>query len=437
MTGHWWYRFTHSRHVAPLVASKQAKVILGAGLCSLVLAFAVAYSTTRDDRAERVLAVPGSTTTAAEPSFADGTSTSASLADPTASGAPTSQLTTPTPPATVAPTGCRASDELSALPMRAKLAQLIYVGVPDLASAQSALSGAAPAGGVILIGKGKDWFAQGRLAAVAKGARVQPVVAADEEGGRVQRIDAVAGPMPSARTMRTTMTTEQVRALGEKRGRALLSHGISMDLAPVVDLYEAGNAVINDRAFDADPAVVVAYARAFAEGLQRAGVTPVLKHFPGHGRSSGDSHKQQVSTPPLSSLKQKDLIPYAQLMPAIPQVMMGHLDVPGLTDPGVPTSVSAKAINGLLRGDYKFGGLVLTDDLTGMVAITSRFSLDQAVIAALNAGADVALASFTSAGAFTTLLDRMEAAVASGKLPKARVDSALQRAASVKPGRRC
>ncbi len=416
--------------------------IAAVAVCSLLLAnLTVAFATTRGDKATRVLAAPASTTTSVQEVGGGGAANISSVGlEPPASVDRGSRPNPPAPPATVTgppSTACTAGADLSSLSTRAKLAQLLYVGASDLATATKALAGAAPPGGLILIGKGRTWFAEGRVAALAKRAMVVPVVAVDEEGGRVQRIDAVVGPIPSARTMRKTMTTDQVRALGEKRGRQLVALGITMDLAPVVDLYDRRNAVISDRAFDADPAVVVAYARAFAEGLQRAGVTPVLKHFPGHGRSSGDSHKQQVTTPALSELKQRDLLPYAQLLPAIPQVMMGHLDVPGLTDPGFPTSVSSKAIDGLLRTELAFDGLVLTDDLSGMAAITSRFPLDQAVIAALNAGADIALVSFTSAAGLATLLDKMQAAVASGTLPLARVERALQRAASVKPGRTC
>src|SRR5205823_4659822 len=92
------------------------------------------------------------------------------------------------------------------------------------------------------------------------------------------------------------------------------------------------------------PAGVVTDAGAFINGLRQAGVTPIIKHFPGHGHSDGDSHKGAVSTPPLAEMRKADLIPFVQLSPQVPAVMVGHLDVPDLTTPGRPASVSPEAL---------------------------------------------------------------------------------------------
>jgi len=323
--------------------------------------------------------------------------------------------------------------QLRALPTRAKLAQLLFVGVSDAGTAKTTLSGPNPAGGVLVLGKGSTWFANGVLKRIAAEAVVPPVVAADEEGGRVQRIDAVYGSMPSAYEM-GRMPPEKVRDIARKRGEQLRELGFTMDFAPVIDLYDKDNAVINDRAFSADPQKVVTYGGAFAGGLQQAGIAPVLKHFPGHGRSSGDSHRESVETPPLAELRKADLVPFKALAASVPAVMVGHLDVPGLTAPGRPTSVSPAAIGGLLRREMGFNGLVITDDLSGMKAITDRFTVAEAVIASIAAGADVAIIALGAGQTLAPMLSALEGAVTSGKLPMARVDDALAHLAQSKPG---
>jgi len=282
------------------------------------------------------------------------------------------------------------------------------------------------------MGKGSTWFANGVLKGIAGKANIPPVVSADEEGGRVQRINGVAGSMPSAYAM-GRLAPAEIRSIAKRRGLALRDLGFTMDLAPVVDLYDKNNAVINDRAFDSDPNKVVVDARAFADGLQDAGVTPVLKHFPGHGRSSGDSHVQSVQTPPLSEMRMSDLKPFAALAGSMPAVMVGHLDVPGLTDPGQPTSVSPQAIGGLLRKEIGFRGLVITDDLSAMNAITDRFTVPDAIVASIRAGADVAIVAFGAGQSLDPLLSLLEKAVQAGKLPMVRVDEALAHLGAVKP----
>ena len=156
---------------------------------------------------------------------------------------------------------------------------------------------------------------------------------------------------------------------------------------------------------------------------------PVLKHFPGHGRADGDSHRRLVRTPPLAELRAADLRPYQQLVDDGPvAVMVGHLDVPGLTA-GEPATISTAAY-GLLRTEYRHRGLVVTDDLGAMRAISDRYDLPAAVLGALRAGADVAL--WTTRGRLAEVLDRLEAAVAAGELGGPELDRAVGRVLAAK-----
>ncbi|MBO0866184.1 MAG: glycoside hydrolase family 3 protein, partial [Mycobacterium sp.] len=216
--------------------------------------------------------------------------------------------------------------------------------------------------------------------------------------------------------------------------------GITIDFAPVVDVTNAPDGVIGDRSFSSDPAVVTRYAGAYARGLRDAGLLPVLKHFPGHGHGSGDSHTGAVSTPPLDQLQHDDLVPYRTLVtPAPVGVMIGHMEVPGLTG-DQPASLSRAALQ-LLRdgagyGGPPFNGPVFSDDLSSMAAINQRFGVPDAVLRALQAGTDTAL--WITTDEVPAVLDRLEKAVAAGELPMPGVDASLQRMAAIKrPGSGC
>ena len=331
--------------------------------------------------------------------------------------------------------------DLAALSTRDKLAQLLMVGVRNAADARAMVDGYHVGG--IMIGSWTDlsMLTDGSLAGIANLGPLPLAVSVDEEGGRVSRLSSLIGPAPSARTLAQTQTPEQVYQLALGRGAQMRGLGITVDFAPVVDVSaQAANTVIGDRSFSSDPATVTTYAGAFARGLRDAGVLPVLKHFPGHGSGSGDSHTAGVvTTPPLSDLMESDLVPYRTLVAEAPvAVMMGHLEVPGLTGNN-PASLSAAAVNLLRSGGYGgpgFNGLVFSDDLSSMAAISSRYGVAEAVLRALQAGTDVAL--WITTDEVPAVLDRLESAVDAGELAMPAVDGSVLRMAGIKgPSSRC
>ncbi|HEY3471883.1 MAG TPA: glycoside hydrolase family 3 N-terminal domain-containing protein [Amycolatopsis sp.] len=346
------------------------------------------------------------------------------LALPRPSAQPPSS--TPAPPTSKLARPGDCASLVNGLDVRAQVAQLVIVGVSgDNPATTVSLVRDHQVGGIFIGGNATALLKDHALDAVQAAARLPVAVSVDEEGGRVQRIDDLDGDIPSARVLAATKSPEQVRALAAERGRQLRARGVTVDFAPDTDVTDApDDDVIGDRSFSPDPARVKTYATAFAAGLRDAGVQPVLKHFPGHGHGSGDSHKGTVVTPPLEQLRAVDLVPYQNLAGYGPvAVMVGHLDVPGLTD-GVPATLSPAAYR-LLRGEFRFTGPVLTDDLGAMKAITAQYSLPDAVLKALQAGADEAL--WSSGGRVDEVLDRLEKAVASGELPKAKVQESVTR----------
>lgn len=332
-------------------------------------------------------------------------------------------------------------DPTAKLSTRDKLAQLLMVGVKNADDARAVVNGYHVGG--IFIGSWTDLgIFGGPLAEIAGAAGPLPLaVSVDEEGGRVSRLKSLIGTAPSARELARSQTPDQVHELATQRGKKMHDLGITVDFAPVVDVSdEPDDAVIGDRSFSNDPAVVTAYAGAYAQGLRDAGVLPVLKHFPGHGHGSGDSHKGGVVTPPLADLQTSDLLPYRTLITATPvAVMVGHLQVPGLTGDD-PASLSRPAVqllrDGIGYGAPPFNGPVFSDDLSSMAAISDRFGVAEAALRSLQAGVDVAL--WVTTDEVPAVLDRLEKAVSAGELALPAVDQSLLRVAAMKgPARAC
>jgi beta-N-acetylhexosaminidase len=330
---------------------------------------------------------------------------------------------------------------LTSMPIRDKLAQLLMVGVTGEADARAVVSTQHVGG--LFIGSWTDltMLKDRSLIDIAGSAGPLPLaVSVDEEGGRVERLSSLIGPAPSARVLAQTASPEQVYLLALDHGRKMRNYGVTIDFAPVVDVTNApDDTVIGDRSFSDNPDVVIAYAGAYARGLRDAGVLPVLKHFPGHGRASGDSHKTEVVSPPLSDLKTLDLVPYRTLAAQLPAgVMIGHMQVPDLTGTD-PASLSPAAID-LLRkgtgyGGPPFDGPVFTDDLSSMKAITDRYSIAEAAFRALRAGADTAL--WVTTAEVPAVLDRLVSALGRGELNKDKIEASVRRMAAAKYFPRC
>ena len=264
------------------------------------------------------------------------------------------------------------------------------------------------------------------LTAELRAANPDVLVAADEEGGDVTRLDAAAGSAYPGNlalgAVDDLQLTEQVaRSLGRRLARA----GIGLDYAPDVDVNSnPDNPVIGVRAFGADPALVARHAAAWVRGLQSAGVAACAKHFPGHGDTDVDSHFA-LPTVRLSrqELTQVTLPPFRAAIDAGARaVMLGHLLLPAL-DPDAPATVSPHAVD-LLRRDLGFGGLVVTDAME-MRAVKDRYGLERAVVLAVAAGADLVCIGH-SGGPDTVdrLVATLVAAVHAGELPQERLAAA-------------
>jgi beta-N-acetylhexosaminidase len=339
-------------------------------------------------------------------------------------------------PAKAVPPARPACGDPAALPLRDKLAQLLMVGVRNGDDAKAVVATYHVGG--IFIGSWTDLSMLGpNLAKDLSSITELPVaVSVDEEGGRVARLSKLIGPAPSAKMLAQTLKPEEVYTAARDRGRLMHNLGITVDFAPDVDVTEApDDTVIGDRSFGSDPAKVTEYARQYALGLHEAGLLPVVKHFPGHGHGSGDSHTGGVVTPPLPNLQNNDLVPYRALLNAVTPLgaMVGHLQVPGLTG-DEPASVNRAAVQMLRTGvGYNgpaFNGPIFSDDLSSMAAIKDRYSLPDAVLRTLQAGTDVAL--WVTTDEVPAVLDRLQKASDAKELKMSDVDDSVRRIVAFK-----
>lgn len=284
---------------------------------------------------------------------------------------------------------------LSCLTTRQRAAQVLLplLTQPEIPGAQTYAS-VGELGAIGILGNpDPDEGLQAILTALQASSQHLPVmIASDEEGGSVQRLAGLLGPLPSAEETARTKTPEQARNQWVEYGSRIRSLGIDVVFGPVVDVGAAPG--IASRSFGDDPAVVTAYGAAMAHGLLEAGIVPVFKHFPGHGRASADSHLELPATPPLDELRAVDLVPYVDLLadPVLRDsaaVMIGHLAVPDLSD-GTPTSLSPATVTGLLRGELGFAGLVFTDAIN-MGAIIDGYGRLDAIELAIRAGSDIVI----------------------------------------------
>ena len=335
---------------------------------------------------------------------------------------------------------CTALSAIARWPLERRAAQLIVAPALDGHITALAATLRQEVGGVLLLG-GTPSNLRAETGAAARMVQVPLMVMADQEGGGVQRLGALVDSLPWPRDMAATMTPAAVESAATRLAGEMRALGVTVDLAPVLDADAgAGPSDRNpdgSRSFSADPAVVTTYGEAFLRGLQAGGVLPVVKHFPGLGGSGANTDVAAASTLPLAVLEKGGLEPFAAAVAAdAPAVMVANASVPGLTT--APASLSGAAVDGLLRTQLGFHGLVLTDSLSAGAVIAAGDDLSRAAVAAIAAGADMLLFGSTltptetrrlapAAVATSTaqMVTALTAAVRSGSLPESRLDGAV------------
>lgn len=269
-------------------------------------------------------------------------------------------------------------------------------------------------------------------AAVRDSGRSWPAfLAIDQEGGPVTRLDAPLTMFPAVMALGAAGDQRLARQVGGASGAELRGLGYTVVLAPDADVtVGAQDPTIGVRSPGSDPRAVSRIALGLTAGYLDAGLLPTLKHFPGHGSVTADTHVGTVrNTASIAALRARDLVPFADAAAAgAPAVMTAHIVLTALGDR--PATVSAPTLTGLLRDDLGFRGLVVTDALE-MQAVAGRYGAGQAAVEAVRAGADVLLMPADPRAA----VDALVAAVGAGTLTRARLEeSAARMVATLRAG---
>lgn len=256
------------------------------------------------------------------------------------------------------------------------------------------------------------------------------LIAIDEEGGEVTRLHYLEGsPYPGAAVMGRIDDIEYTELIGERVGRDILSAGFNLALGPIADVNSNPlNPVIGTRSFAADPELASRHVAAWTRGLQRTGALACAKHFPGHGDTAQDSHLALPTVDvPRSVLEARELPPFLNAVNAgVASIMTSHILLPQV-DPSGPTTFSRLVLQGMLRDEMEFEGVIISDALD-MKGACGEIGIPAAAVRALVAGCDL-LCLGTSTG--TELLEEIVAtviaAVEDGTLSEARLAEAAGR----------
>ena len=295
-----------------------------------------------------------------------------------------------------------------------------------------------PLGGVILFGKNlkNRKQVQALTGQLQKLSGEKLLIGVDQEGGYVDRLGKLPDlfKTPSAARI-ARMDRLKAAAYYRRMAAALHELGFNLDFAPVVDLaVNPKNRVIVgfQRSYGKHPDKVAANASLLIDALHHEGIVTVLKHFPGHGSSAGDSH--EGFTDVSQSWHSEELLPFLKLIGSgrADMVMSAHIFNRHL-DPIYPATLSKKVIGSLLRKEMRFTGVVISDDMQ-MGAIRKNYTLDEAIVSAVNAGVDMLLFGNQIGKPYDVqmLIDRIAALVESGKISRKRIAEANRRIVKLK-----
>ncbi|MGC5771820.1 beta-N-acetylhexosaminidase [Paenibacillus pabuli] len=254
----------------------------------------------------------------------------------------------------------------------------------------------------------------------------------DQEGGKVSRMPKTVETIPSNRKVGKTKDADLAETMGELLARQIKLTGFNVDFAPVLDVNSnPKNPVIGDRSFGSSADLVSRMGIAEMKGLRSEGIIPVVKHFPGHGDTSVDSHLDlPVVNKTEKQLAQLEWIPFENAVKEqVEAVMVAHILFPKL-DPDHPASLSDVIIGQHLRGKFKYDGVVITDDLS-MGAIAKNYKLDDAAVSTVQAGSDILLVAHSYESA-KTIFDTLMSAVKSGKISESRINESAYRILALK-----
>ncbi|MGG3469784.1 beta-N-acetylhexosaminidase [Neobacillus pocheonensis] len=290
-------------------------------------------------------------------------------------------------------------EQLNKLTLNEKIGQMIIAGFDGTtvnSNTQNLINKYKPGGLILYQTNVKDAAQLVNLTNAIKNAnsnnKVPLFISVDQEGGRVHRMPSSIQITPSARIIGNKNDQKYAYNIGKVIAYELQAFGFNTDFAPVLDIQSnPKNTVIGDRSFGTNSSIVSKMGVSMMNGISSGKIIPVIKHFPGHGDTSVDSHLElPLVLNDLTRLKQVELVPFNNaIKDHADMVMVAHILVKKI-DPNYPASMSKTIITDLLRKQYGFRGVVISDDMT-MGAIAKHYNLKDAAVRAVNAGSDIIL----------------------------------------------
>ena len=254
---------------------------------------------------------------------------------------------------------------------------------------------------------------------------VTPVIAVDEEGGQISRLaNSPSLKLRKYPNSEAIAKSGQLKQVAEYIASYLRDYGFTMDFAPVADINtNPANIVIGTRAYGSNPEYVSRCVSEYLDGLHSHGIMGSIKHFPGHGDTKGDTHKQSVTlSKTWPELLSAEIIPFKNNLAKTDSVMIAHITLDNVTSDELPATLSRELVTGKLRNELGYNGVVITDGMM-MGAISDNYSSSEAAVLAIEAGCDIILMPWDYRQAFEGVVE----AVKSGRLSEARIDESITR----------
>lgn len=348
---------------------------------------------------------------------------------------------TPLPPGTppaLDPTSEKAIDRIIAkMSLDEKIGQMLMIEYPYPTTANDLvriLQGTHAGSLIFYTYYGRSMSQMQTLTATANSAStLPPLLAIDQEGGDVDRLAQFFGPSPSGATLGATNNPQKAQAEGVLTAQRLAQLGINVDLAPVVDVGTQEGSLDGTRLWGDDPDQVAKMTSAYVDGLQQNGILATLKHWPGIGSLpyGSDPHKVlPVLDRSINQMNATDFKSFQDLLENKPaMIMTTHVIVPSI-DPKYPASLSPKLVDGVLRGQLGYQGVIITDQLH-MGAIIANYSLNEASVLAILAGNDIIEGAYDYNTAMS-MEAYIHAAVQNGRISAERIDDSVRRILEMK-----
>jgi beta-N-acetylhexosaminidase len=350
-----------------------------------------------------------------------------------------SKPASPAPMPTPVPTVDAIQNKLQQMTVEEKIGQMIFAGIDgfDMNRLTNELITTYKVGGLILYKTNVKTTGQlvelvNTLKRTNAGNKLPLWMGVDEEGGKVTRLPDEIAKTPPNKQVGKTNSKELAYSIGNLLGKELNAYGLNVDFAPVLDINSnPNNPVIGERSFGTNAPIVSSMGIQEMKGLQAQRVLPVVKHFPGHGDTSEDSHiGLPVVQHNLDRLRKLELVPFAEAFSQqADAVMVAHILLPKV-DTQYPASMSKKIITGLLRQEMDFNGLIVSDDMT-MGAILKNYELGEAAVQSVLAGTDVVMVAHEY-DKIVTVIGALRKAVEEKRIPMQTIDQSVTRIIKLK-----